>query len=149
MKKTFYIIFGLAIIVVIAGWMLAPNVPNVFWQSEGNTSSVDNVLKTAEMFATLAIDYGDGETENFQIDFTEGATVFDLLRDKADELGLNLKTKTYDIGVLVEAIGDKENGQDGKYWLYYVNEQLPMVASDKMEVKEGDKIEFKFEKSTF
>jgi len=59
-----------------------------------------------------------------------------------------LKTKTYDFGIFIEAIGDKENGEDGKYWMYYVNEEMPMMAVDKKEIGPGDKIEFKFEKST-
>jgi len=74
---------------------------------------------------------------------------FDLLKEGAEKLDLSLKTKTYDMGILMEAIGSKENGEDGKYWMYYVNEEMPLVAVDKKEIKPGDKIEFKFEKSPF
>ena len=99
--------------------------------------------------AILIIDNGEGNPETFDVDFNQGDTAFDLLKNKAEQSELNLKTKTYDIGVMVEAIGDKENGQDGKYWLYYVNKEMPMVSADKKEIKPGDLVEFKFEKSPF
>ena len=98
---------------------------------------------------SLIIDYGDGNTDSFQGNFRKEMTAFDLLKEKTEESGLTLKTKTYDIGVLIEAIGDKENGQDGKYWLYYVDREMPMVSADKKELKPGSKVEFKFEASIF
>ena len=103
----------------------------------------------AKLKVSLIIDYGDGNTNSLQSNFRKGMTAFDLLKEKTEKSGLTLKTKTYDIGVLIEAIGHKENGQDGKYWLYYVNGEMPMVSADKKELKPGDKVEFKFEKSLF
>ncbi len=103
----------------------------------------------AKLKVTLIIDYGDGNIDSFQGNFRKGMTAFDLLKEKAEESGLALKTKTYDIGVLIEAIGHKDNGQDGKYWLYYINEEMPMISANKKELKPGDKVEFKFEKSVF
>ncbi len=76
-------------------------------------------------------------------------TAFDLLKNKTEELNIPLKIKTYDFGILIEAIGNKKNGQDGKYWMYYVNNEMPMVSVDKKEIKPGDKVEFRFEKSPF
>ncbi len=98
---------------------------------------------------SLIIDYGDGNTDSFQANFRKEMTAFDLLKEKTEESGLVLEIEIYDIGVLIEAIGHKENGQDGKYWLYYVNEEMPMVSADKKELKPEDKVEFKFEASTF
>jgi len=98
---------------------------------------------------TLVIDDGEGSPRVLEAEIGAGVTAFDLLRNETEELNIALKTKTYDIGIFVEAIGDKENGQDGKYWMYYVNGEMPMVAADKKEIKAGDKVEFKFEKSPF
>ena len=53
------------------------------------------------------------------------------------------------MGILIEAIGEKENGKDGKYWLYYVNGEMPQVAADKQILKANEVVEFKFEKSPF
>jgi hypothetical protein len=99
---------------------------------------------------SLVINYGDEElNKNIQVDFKEGMTAFGLLKDEAEKLKLSLKTKNYDVGIFIESIGDTENGKEGKYWMYYVNGEMPMVSSDKKELKNGDKVEFKFEKSEF
>ncbi|MCX6764133.1 MAG: DUF4430 domain-containing protein [Candidatus Nealsonbacteria bacterium] len=94
----------------------------------------------------LAINYGG---ENTEADFKEGMTVFDLLKNGSEKLNLALKIKNYDMGIFIEAIGGKENGEDGRYWMYYVNGEMPMVSADKYQLKPADKVEFKFEKSKF
>ena len=76
-------------------------------------------------------------------------TAFALLEQKAGMAGWIIRSTTYDMGVFIEAIGDKENGQDNSYWLYYVNGEMPMEAADKYEVAPGDKVEFRFEPSPF
>ena len=108
----------------------------------------DMVEDNAEREVSLLIDDGD-DPKSFQGEFREGMTAFDLLQDGEEGLNLTLKVKTYDMGVFVEMIGVKENGEDEKYWMYYINGELPMVAADKQELKPGDKVEFKFEKSSF
>jgi len=108
----------------------------------------DMVEDNAEREVSLLIDDGD-DPKSFRGEFREGMTAFDLLQDGGEGLNLTLKVKTYDMGVFVEMIGVKENGEDEKYWMYYINGELPMVAADKQELKPGDKVEFKFEKSSF
>jgi len=145
MTKTNIFIGVVVIILVIGGWFIFLNKINQTLSLEKVEISQQEVKEEV----SLTIDNGEGAPWEFRADFKEGMTAFDLLKEKADESGLTLKTKTYDIGIMVETIGDKENGQDGKYWLYYVNGELPMVAVDKQELKPGDKVEFKFEKSPF
>ena len=110
---------------------------------------IEPAIEGVKQEVILVIDDGGGTPRRFETEFKQGMTAFDLLKEGAEKLALTTKTKTYDIGIFIEAIGDKENGQDGKYWLYYVNEEMPMVASDKKEIKIGDKVEFKFEESAF
>ena len=102
-----------------------------------------------EQEVSLIINRGESDLLILKSKFKEDMTAFSLLEEKSEELGLILETKTYDVGILIEAIGDKKNGQDGKYWMYYVNGEMPMVASDKYKIKADDKVEFKFEKSIF
>ena len=54
-----------------------------------------------------------------------------------------------DMGVLIEAIEGQQNGQDNKYWLYYVNGEMPMTSADQQKIKPGDVVEFRFEESAF
>ena len=153
MKKNIYIIVGLGIIIIVGSWLLFSNNSSQLGVEERENS---NVLKTAkskaveaEKKAKLTINDGEKEPKTFEVEFVEGETAFDLLKNKTEELNMVLKTKTYDIGIMIEAIGDKENGQGGKYWLYYINGEMPMVSADKKIIKPGDKVEFKFEKSPF
>lgn len=53
------------------------------------------------------------------------------------------------LGVLVTKIKEQKNGQDNKYWQYYVNGQMPQVGADKYIPKSGEKIEWIFAESTF
>jgi len=97
----------------------------------------------------LVIDDSEGTPKTFEVEFNQGITAFNLLKNKTEELNLVLETKVYDIGIIVKVIGNKENGQDRKYWMYYVNGEMPLMSADKKEIRPGDKVEFKFEKSPF
>ena len=127
---------------MLFGWKLLFN-----FESK-NPSGPALTSQQTENRVDLLIDDGK-EVKNFQIEFKQGMTAFDVLKNKAEELGLDLKTEQYDFGIFIKAINGVENGADKKYWTYYVNGQLPMVSSDKNTINSGDKIEFKFEKSPF
>ncbi len=146
MKKIniFLLIGGLAIFISAGCLIFLDKIVPAGFQEKTETYQTE-----VKKEVSLIIDDGEGNIDSFQSDFKKGMTAFDLLKEKTEESGLTLKTKTYDIGILIEVIGDKENGQDGKYWLYYVNGEMPMVSADKRELKPDDKVEFKFEKSTF
>ena len=68
----------------------------------------------------------------------------------AQEQNWPINSKNYgELGVLITQIGDKTNGEDNKYWQYYVNGQMPMVSVDKYLLQADDHIEWKFNKSEF
>ncbi len=115
--------------------------------SQGEIGINQENVQEKEIF--LVINDGEGNLKTLKAEFSKGMTVFDLLKNKAEELNIPLKIKTYDFGIFIEAIGNKKNGQDEKYWMYYVNDEMPMVSVDKKEVNPGDKVEFRFEKSPF
>lgn len=144
MKKNVYIIIGAGMIVVIGGWLI---LFNGFWQA--SVEENNDILGTVEKEVVLSINDGEKEPINLTVSFVEGMTAFDLLKNESEKLSLNLETETYDTGIFIKTIGDKENGQDNNYWLYYINGEMPTVSSDKIVIKSGDKVEFKFEKSPF
>ncbi|MBI2054306.1 MAG: DUF4430 domain-containing protein [Candidatus Staskawiczbacteria bacterium] len=98
---------------------------------------------------TLGINDGENEIKISAAEFVEGMTAFNLLENAIKEKSAVLKTQKSSFGVMVLALEGKENGADGKYWMYYVNGELPQVSADKMALKPGDKVEFRFEKSSF
>lgn len=145
MKKRYIIAVIGIILIIICGWLVFSNqLDQVFFKKE---VEVSNETIKKEVF--LVIDDAQGPPKSFKTQFQEKMTAFDLLSRGAENLSLTLETKTYDIGIFIEAIGGIKNGKDSKYWMYYVNGELPMVSADKEELKSGDAVEFKFEKSQF
>lgn len=70
----------------------------------------------------------------------DGKSVLDLLREHAD----SVVTETQGDDVLVTAINGIEHGVEGRYWVYYVNEQPGQVAANRMTTVKGDSIEWLF-----
>ncbi|OGG08581.1 hypothetical protein A2154_00520 [Candidatus Gottesmanbacteria bacterium RBG_16_43_7] len=71
------------------------------------------------------------------------ATAFTALERVASVSGIKLKTKQYDFGVLVQAIGEKQNS-DLLSWIYFINGKSPIIASDRSNLKDGDTVEWKY-----
>lgn len=120
-------------------------------QEETQESTIDEQAEeeaVAEEMVTVVINYGD-EEKNYEVVFEEGMTAYDALKEAAGEDSLEIKTTEYDFGMSIDAIGDKEGGQDNMYWMYYIDGAAAPVAVDKQEVTAGTKIEFKYEKSEF
>lgn len=139
-------IFGLFI---VAAFILLGAGCGWFAKPEEKVSVPQVIEEKVEQKATLVIDDGTGNPRSFNLEAKEGATVFDLLKEAADQADLKLEYSESDFGVMVNAIGDKKGGQDKKYWLFYVNGKMAPVSADKQGVKPGDKIEFRFETSSF
>lgn len=84
------------------------------------------------------------DSDQYGYDFTEGLTALSVLEEVAAENDITVEIETSDFGSYVQGIGEK-TGEDGGYWIYYVNDQAASVGADQYEVKAGDKIEFKYE----
>lgn len=144
MKKiNIFVLIGAIAVIIGTGLMLSEKPEQQIFQEEIYQEDIKKET------VSLIIDDGTGNPETFEFEFSEGMTAFDILKNKTEESSIILKAETYDIGIFIEAIGDKENGQNEKYWMYYVNEEMPMVSADQNEIKPGDKVEFRFEISPF
>jgi hypothetical protein len=96
---------------------------------------------------TLKINYGDGET-SYDLPATENTTAFSVLEEAANKDNLKLETKKYDFGIFVQAIGNKESTKE-LAWIYFVNGKSGEIAADKMNLKAGDLVEWKYIKPSF
>ena len=90
---------------------------------------------------------GDGWTIKDNIIAYSGDTVFTLLERASSRNSFSLEYTYYEEfdAMLIDSINNVENGEDGKYWQYYVNEDIPMIGADKYIVSNGDYIEWRFE----
>jgi hypothetical protein len=111
-----------------------------------DNKSVQNQTQTAA--ASLMIDYGNGKVRAYtDLSVTDEATVFDLLKQAADENKIDLKYKDYggELGVFIESIGGIGKDPAGKkWWQYWVNNRYSQVGVSAYKVQHGDVVEFKF-----
>lgn len=134
-KKIFYFI---PVILLIFGGIYFARAKN---QSPTGSQPPTVSTPTPESKTTINLDFGDGKT--IKADVITGETAFDALKKAADSNQLELKTKQYDFGVFVQAIGDKENTKE-LAWIYFVNGKSGEVAADKYILKAGDVLEWKY-----
>lgn len=89
----------------------------------------------------LVVDYGDGNTEEFNFNQTGEISVLDLLQkgNKEKNLGVIVSSDG-----LIEAIGSKANGDNNKYWMFYVNGAMSEVGIADKYVVAGDRVELKY-----
>jgi hypothetical protein len=101
---------------------------------------------TAQPTASLMLDYGDGHVRTYaDIATQNGETMIQLLEKQTKTAKIPFKVKKFDgLGTLVETIDTKTNGDEGKYWQYWVNNVAISYGADVYLVKPGDVIEWKF-----
>lgn len=141
-KKTIWQVVGVGVVVIalLLGISAITNrneVPRELAQTNSQTQIV-----------TITI---EGLYADKSIQFSSPKTVLELLQQLDEENEeVRLETKEYSgLGVLVQSIGEKTNGTDDKYWQYKINGVMPQVGADKLEVKNGDSIEWYFDTSEF
>ncbi len=100
-----------------------------------------------EVTATAYIDFGNGEILPFEIT-TKNSTAYGFLLEAANSANLAVKTTYYGEydSIFVDSIGPYVGGDDNRYWQYYVNGEYATVGADKIIIKNGDVIEWRFEK---
>ena len=108
--------------------------------------TTESITPTQKSKADLTIDYGGGKTISYvNIELNESDTAYSLLVKKMNETGSPIKTRSYDLGLMVESINNI-TASSAYFWSYSVNGQTGNVAADKYILKDGDKIEWKFTK---
>jgi hypothetical protein len=94
----------------------------------------------------LILDSGDNKIKKEAV--LPAKTPLDILENVTTSNSIELKTKQYDFGILVESIGGIANTKE-KAWIYFVNGKAGEVASDKYNLKEGDVVEWKYIKPIY
>ena len=88
-----------------------------------------------------------------EAEFSDGESVFDVLKRELDKAGITLKYSKMPIGnnIYIEGIDNICEFDCGKSsgWLYTVNGEQPMLSSSQYKLKTGDKIHFIYKRKAY
>ncbi len=96
--------------------------------------------------ATLVIDFGNDTVDTYNIKL-ENATVFSVLEEASKLYSFTIVAQYYEQYQChyVTSINSVDEGQDNKYWQYYLNENYGTVGADFQTVQDGDLVEWVFQ----
>jgi hypothetical protein len=119
-------------------------------QIYNESASQFSTTKQTDLPVAVVIDNGDKITGYEKLALPQPANALELLKTVTAQHNLKLDyDASSSMGAFVKQIGDKINGQNNKYWQYWVNGAQPMVAADKFELKGGETVLWTFRKSEF
>lgn len=136
-----------------------PNKPLNSTNTVKNTATKNNEIKIQSLPKTdnlasktnsnLAINtvsttfYVNNEKYDFKI--PPNSTVYDAMKILSQQANFNFNGKNYgSLGFLVEEINGIKNGQQNKYWIYYVNGESAKVGISNYIIKPNDIITWKY-----
>jgi hypothetical protein len=104
-------------------------------------------LENSDEMSVKLVVIGDNWMIKDNIFAYEEETVFSILEEFTERNDISLESTYYEQfdSVLIESLGINYNGEEGKYWQYYVNNDIPMIGCDKYYIFNGDCIEWRFE----
>jgi hypothetical protein len=114
--------------------MQVPEKSEVWLEKSDETSVKITVLGDGWMIEDNLIAYGED-------------TVFSILEVFSNRNKISFEYTYYEQfnSVLIDSINGDVNGENEKYWQYYVNQDIPMIGADQYTVSNGDYIEWRFE----
>ena len=89
--------------------------------------------------------------KSYPVTIDAGATAYDAMGMLAAQKKVSFSAKEYPgMGYLIEEInGQKNDNAAGMYWIYYINGESATTGVSGYILQNGDKIEWKYEKSKF
>lgn len=103
-------------------------------------------ISTDEINTTLKINYGNNNIEEYNIKLTN-ATVYTVLIKASKDYNLLVEAEYYlqYQSHYVFSINSTKEGNNNKFWQYYINGKYGTIGVDLQPVKEGDIIEWKYQ----
>ncbi|MDP3985960.1 MAG: DUF4430 domain-containing protein [Candidatus Veblenbacteria bacterium] len=133
------LVFVAAVAVFLIGFSFGQNKNEPLYQAP--------VPEQAQAVA-LVINNGEFVTGYPNLTLPEPATVLALLEQASQREDFPLEVdKSSSLGAFVKQIGDKANGQDQRYWQYWVDGEQPQVAADRYALQGGETVLWTFSKS--
>jgi len=82
----------------------------------------------------------------YPLSVPEGTSVYEAMEVLASTTDFRFESQEYSgLGYFIRGIGGTRNS-DGRYWTFYVNGSYSMVGASQYRLREGDSVEWKFEK---
>lgn len=138
MKKILSFVFFIIAIAIIIIILKNNGLPNI-----GN-----NVVEEGPQTKYIGVEFLFADEEKIFVQYEYSAPpqdLFSIVQDIAYQQNWEFQYEDYgDMGILVKKIKDKENGQDKKYWQYFIDLQQPQVSIEKYYPTPGQYIEWKF-----
>lgn len=109
------------------------NLNKLFSLTEDSVKEEDNNFKTDDKKIILQV-----LDKNYEIIFQENESLFNLMNRLQKENNFSFKYKEYpSLGIFVEEINNKKE-ENGKYWIYYINDKEGDIGASKYILKKGD-----------
>ena len=154
MKKNKYIIIiFLALIISVTGFLVLnvkKNNSQTFFiredvvtrtETQNNISNATKDIKEDDDSNNITLSLNTPD-KSYIVKVEEGVNVYDVMKSAQND-GFSFNGKEYPgLGFFVEEINGIK-GENGKYWMYYVNNKEAEVGISKYIIKDGDIINWK------
>ncbi len=143
--KNFFINLTIATVVAMSVFLIGFSAGLVRYQYA--TTTPPQVNSTA---VSLLLNDGNKISSYTNLPIVNGATVLSILELTAEQerFALEVNSST-SLGAFIKKIGDKTNGQNKRYWQYWVNGTQPQVAADKYILQGGETVLWSFSDSEY
>ena len=119
-----------------------------FWQQNKNNGAQN--LNSGGNQVTLSFQFSEEDTIEKKLEFKSAINLAEITKLISQQEAWEYKFDDYgEMGILLSQIKDKKNGQDQKYWQYFVAGEQPQISIDKYFPANNTYIEWKFIKSEF
>ena len=114
--------------------------------STGIISTEPLKIDTEIINTTLIINYGDNQIESYNIKIPN-ATVYSVLMQASIEYNFQVKARYYNNykSHYIYSINNVNEGENNKFWQYYLNGNYGTVGADQQSLKNYDIVEWKFQ----
>lgn len=141
--RFFIIFFGIVVVAFFA------TLSNQSFYKKINTNNPTNQNTPTAKTVSIVFQQ-NGQDYEYTATIDDKSTIYQLTEMAAQDKKLDFGFKDYgELGIMITRIGTQTNGEDQKYWQYYINGQLAQIGASAYVPNAGDKIVWKFEKSTF
>lgn len=110
----------------------------VFYRSHRTIPQKNEIKNSASV--QQIISYPDGKKASHSYTLVKDETALSLLSRTQ-----KIEVKTYSFGTLVESIDGIKNGNENKYWLFYVNAKESKMGAGDYKLQPNDTVEWRYQ----